>query len=58
MYKIIYQNNNENKVIEGKKIFNIQDSIAIQLFNGLISIFKKQDVIEVIKTNDDLIERL
>lgn len=58
MYKIIYQNNNENKVIEGKKIFNIEDSIAIQLFNGLISIFNKKDVIEVIKTNDDIIERL
>lgn len=58
MYKIIYQQKSENKVIEGKKIFNIEDSIAIQLFNGLISILKKKDVIEVIQSNDDLIERL
>lgn len=58
MYKIIYQQNSGNKVIEGKKIFNIEDSIAIQLFNGLISILKKKDVIEVIQSNDDIIEHL
>lgn len=58
MYKIIYQQNSENNVIEGKKIFNTEDSIAIQLFNGLISILKKKDVIEVIQSNDDIIERL